>query len=437
MIMRSRIAIGPRRARCDDRRGGTAGELSQGKEAGTGLATLKTPYEEHRPYVLAVLARRCGWLGDDEREAVFHDAYALMLEKEREGTLEPDAMHPHQVRAYLTQTAVNKALDEGKRAERRRTEPIGERALAEPDPGTAPEEATASRMEGATAREIVAELPARRQAVVKLRFFFERSPEEIQRMLHISPRTYRRELERGLRHVADRFELVREGRFCETRRELILAYVAGSADPREAANARTHLANCPGCSHWAAELRRAAEDVAAVIPLPVLLAEPGRIGDAFGAAQDLAGNVAAWIKQQVPGIAARLDPAPLSAGSSARPGTVAALVAGCIAAGGGATYCAVEGVGPVDGLLGGDPPIRAERRPPPPEPSRTPLAPRAVKAKPKPVAREPAPKPEPQPTEEFTPEGGGEPVAESLPSAQSIRSAPAASASTRAGEFGP
>ena len=40
------------------------------------LPDRETPYERHKPAVLVLLRRRCGWLADDEREAVFHDAYA-------------------------------------------------------------------------------------------------------------------------------------------------------------------------------------------------------------------------------------------------------------------------------------------------------------------------------------------------------------------------
>lgn len=85
-----------------------------------GAAVAGASYAEHRQYVLAVLGRRCRWLQPDEREALLHDAYAVMLEKARDGALDLDAMHDLQVRAYLTQTALNKALDEGKRAERTR-----------------------------------------------------------------------------------------------------------------------------------------------------------------------------------------------------------------------------------------------------------------------------------------------------------------------------
>ena len=156
-------------------------------------------YEEHRAYVLAVLARRCGWLGADEHEAIFHDAYAVMLEKACDGRLELAEMHANQVRAYLTRTAIHKALDEGKRAERSRTEPIAELDPAEPELGPRADDAAA-------VRALVDELPRPCRAVIKLRFFLGRTPDEVQAILGLTPRAYRRELERGRRYVYERFE---------------------------------------------------------------------------------------------------------------------------------------------------------------------------------------------------------------------------------------
>ena len=85
-----------------------------------------TPYEQHRSYVLGVVAGRCPWVPRADREAVYHDAYAAMLELENAGRLDADAMHPRQVRAYLAKAAVRKALDERKRAEHRLTVPLTE-----------------------------------------------------------------------------------------------------------------------------------------------------------------------------------------------------------------------------------------------------------------------------------------------------------------------
>jgi RNA polymerase sigma factor (sigma-70 family) len=214
-----------------------------------------SPYEEHRDYVLAVLARRCAWLNREEREDVFHDAYAVFLAKERDGALDLAAMSPQQIRAFLTQTAINKGLDEGKRAGRKRSVPMGDTEFTEPDVGRPPDELVAAGMDSARVREIVAELPDRKQAIVKLRFFFDRTPTEIQRTLGISERAYRRELERAVRYITERYEAVREGSFCDSRKSMVIAFVRGIAGPSRARAAQEHLASCPSCARFAADLR--------------------------------------------------------------------------------------------------------------------------------------------------------------------------------------
>lgn len=412
--------------------------------------TTETSYERNREYVLAVLSRRCGWLAADEREAILHDAYVVLLEKERDGKLDALDLHPNQARAYLVQTAIHKALDDGKRAERKRTEPIGERALETPGSEPAPEDVAERKLDAARVREIIGELPARRQAIVKLRFFFERTPAEIQRMLAISSRVYRRDLERGLRHVADRYGLVKAGAFCESREREIIAFIAGSAEGDEAARAREHLASCPGCAHWAISLRSAARDVATAIPLPALASEPGiggRIAELGSSLRDSIADPIAAAKQHATGLVLRADQGSAGYAATARPGTIAAVVASCLAAGGAATYCVTAGVPePLTSLVaqlndadardpsgdgrGGDgrgevdgteiAPVSIEV-PPPIEPATTPEAatttapPETANPQPAP-APEPEPEPEPQPApeppvEEFAVEGTAAPVA--------------------------
>lgn len=319
------------------------------------LSLVKTPYEQHRGYVLRVLGRRCGWLDAADREAIFHDAYALLLEKQRDGELDPDGMHPHQVRAYLVQTALFKCLDESKRAERKRAQPIGDELLASPDAAPPLEDVLGASFEGARVREIVDELPARRQAIVKMRFFLDRAPAEIQELLGIRERVYRRELERAMRQLAERYELVRDGTFCDSRRSLVMAHVAGIAGPNRAREAQAHLDTCPGCKHWAMQLRDAARQVAGALPLPVLADGGGlmtRTVDGLTALKDQLIGVATSIKQHAVAASARVDASTVGYSSAARPGTVAAAVAGCLALGGGATYCAVEGLpDPVRALI--------------------------------------------------------------------------------------
>jgi RNA polymerase sigma factor (sigma-70 family) len=304
----------------------------------------RSPYEQHRTYILSVLRRRCGWLAPDEHEALFHEAYAVMLEKERDGSLDTAAMRAPQVRAYLLQTALNKALDEGKRAYRKRSEPLDDDALNRADHAAiTPEDLAASSLDSAQMREIVSELSDRQQTIVKLRFFFDRAPEEIQSFLGLTERSYRRELERALRTVSERYALVRDGQFCESRRSVILAYVAGIAGPNRSRDARKHLANCTGCAHWAGQLRTAAQGAAAVIPMPILGDDRHGLARAFEVVRDHASGIVSGIKQHVASAVTRVDP---GAGyvTGARPGAAAAAIAGCLAVGGGATYCAVNGL---------------------------------------------------------------------------------------------
>jgi DNA-directed RNA polymerase specialized sigma24 family protein len=222
------------------------------------LPSATAHYVQQRDYVLGVLARRCPWLDSSDRESLFHDAYTVFLEKQRDGVLDIGVMRPAQIRAYLTQTALNKAMDEGKRAGRRRSVPLDADVfgLDPPHPAPALDEALIARLRDGRVREIVAELPPRQRAVIALRYFLDRAPEDVQRRLAISERVYRRELERAGRYIANRFELVRADTFCETRRSLILAYVSGIAGPRRAAEARRHLANCPGCASFARSVRQ-------------------------------------------------------------------------------------------------------------------------------------------------------------------------------------
>jgi RNA polymerase sigma factor (sigma-70 family) len=425
------------------------------------LLVRKDTYEQNREYVLGVLGRRCRWLDDDDREAALHDAYAVLLEKEREGRLDIAAMHPNQLRAYFTQTAINKALDEGKRADRKRVEPLGERALAEPDPGQAPEELVSESLDSARMGEIVGELPERAQTIVKLRFYFDRTPEEIQDYMRISERVYRRELERAMRRIADVYQLVREDTFCDSRRSLILAYVAGIAGPGRIAKAREHLAACPGCAHWAAELRVAAEKAAALLPLPPITMGEGpftRLAESLAGVRDGLVDAGGAAKQQAGALAARVDAATPQYVAGARPGALAAVVAGCVAVGAGATYCAVEGIsGPLTSVVPIDEkderakpkekprpkPVTAQaapQRPPPvvstieapvskPRRERAPArqrasAPASASAPaPAPAPTSAAPPPAPEPVEEFgfeepvQPAGGGSPSTASAPPA--------------------
>jgi RNA polymerase sigma factor (sigma-70 family) len=309
-------------------------------------------YEQHRAYVLGVLARRCRWLGAEDREAALHDAYAVLLEKQRDGVLDVEAMNEHQIRAYLTQTALNKALSEGQRAYRKTSVALEEGGLEAPDGAIAAEDVLARDWDTARLREIVAELPERQQVVIALRYFFDRSPEEVQHYLGITERVYRREMERAMRTLSARMAEVRDGSFCESRRSLILAYVAGIAGPNRMRDARRHLQSCTGCAAWAFELRHAAREAGAVVPLPVIvgggIVEDGgdrlvALGHGARGLRERLADLLTGGREHATGLAVRADPATGSMLGALRPGTVAAVVAGCLSVGSTATYCVFEG----------------------------------------------------------------------------------------------
>ncbi len=348
--------------------------------------------------MLAVLARRCGWLDPSDREALFHDAYALVLEKEQQGQLDLEQMHERQVRAYLIQTSLNKALDEGKRAERRLTTALDDDAAGQPDVAERLEERVVSAMEGAPVREIVAELPARQQAIVKLRFYFERSPQEVQKLLGMTERTYRRQLERAMKKMAARYELVLSGEWCEDHRSLIIAYVGGLADAEELRLARAHLKGCPGCARMAAELRLATRRTAALLPLPAIPFADGpliRLADGANALRDVATELVHGAARHVASLFSRVDPAAVTYATTARPGALSATLAACVVLGGTTSYCVVEGVpGPLRAALGVEQAASKEdddeREPKPrPEPTPAPATPAVVA----PVPTTPTPAP--------------------------------------------
>jgi hypothetical protein len=220
-------------------------------------------------------------------------------------------MRPPQVRAWLIRTAFRNCLQARRRGYHRHAAPLDEAALNRADPSEDVEE------------------------------------RGVERLLGISPRAYRRELERAFHQLARGYEPVRQGRWCESRRSLVLAYLAGVAGPHRAAEARLHLSSCPACAQMAAQLRETTEQIAALLPMPDAATHHGplaRAAEVLAGLRHHAGELAAGAKQHAAAATARVDPGASQYAAARRPGTVATVVAGCIALGGGATYCAVHGL---------------------------------------------------------------------------------------------
>ena len=363
---------------------------------------------------MGMLASRYRALDAGAREELYHEAWASVLERRRDG------VEIENLRGYLIGAAGNLAAKRvhGADARRRVTfDPTAGPLPAMPSASPSPEEAVLAADEARRLRMLIDELGGAERAVLKLRLDLGLDPPEIRERLGLSERQYRRVAERASRALARQCAEYGSGAWARRKRSLLSACALGVASERQRARAQELLDSDPACRAIMGELRELAGRAAAMLPMPVA-AEPGLL---------------AGVKQHVAAAYVRvMDPTPLA---GARPGAVATVVAGCIAAGGGA-YCAVEGVpGPVKPVLGED--DRADRAEEPAAPMRTapepqaappPVAPQPAEPSPAPPAAPPAQAPPPAPEQEFTP----------APAPAAPPPAPAAPATSGGGsEFGP
>jgi hypothetical protein len=191
---------------------------------------------------------------------------------------------------------------------------------------------------------------------------------EIAERLGVTPRSVKRALERIM--ALGRAELVRlAGHGCGSGERLVSRLAFGLASEHEIRAAQLHLATCPRCGALYERLDLWREKVAALLPIPaVAQAQPRLLERLVHAAADRVPGFdqghrggSGPLREQIFDAAGRLrqhattsyarvtDPTPLA---GVRPGAVAAAVAGCLAVGGGATYCVERGVDPIRGLSG-------------------------------------------------------------------------------------
>jgi RNA polymerase sigma factor (sigma-70 family) len=284
---------------------------------------------------------------------------------------------------------------------------------------------------------------------------------------------------------------IEAGEECDRFAPTLAALVGGTASADALLELRPHIRNCPACRATVRELHATRLGrLAALWPLPALVAPlrwvAGRLRDGGRATDDVTagpgelrpldgvadiydrmapielpsagagqarsrlaewslqrgGEAVASVKQHAAGLYSRaVDPTPLA---GVRPGAAAAAVAGCLALGGGTTYCVSQNVDPIGGLAHVVAPApdrkpadraRKERRAqkrqsvtPVVTPAPTPIAtptPLPTEPSPQPTAQ-PTPRPTPEPTPPPTPEDEYEP----LGTAAAASTAPRSSAQT-------
>jgi RNA polymerase sigma factor (sigma-70 family) len=275
---------------------------------------------------------------------------------------------------------------------------------------------------------VLARLDERQRQIAALHSHGCRRP-EIARHLGITQRSVKRALERIM--ALSRAELVRRaGNGCGSGERLVSRLAFGLAGEREIREAQLHLATCPRCGAMYERLDLWREKVAALLPLPAIAHTQPRLiervahtvadhlprpGGDSGTLRNHVLEAGARLKQQATVTAARVaDPTPMA---GVRPGAVAAAVAGCLAIGGGATYCLQRGVDPVRAVGAAHratptptpTPQRRTRVSPTPSPAATPastpLPTVAATHKPQPIVATATPNPTatPAPQEEYEP----------------------------------
>jgi DNA-directed RNA polymerase specialized sigma24 family protein len=221
-------------------------------------------------------------------------------------------------------------------------------------------------------REVASSLSEERRRIFSLWAVGQRRP-EIAAELGLSERSVKRGLLEIMREAREVLA-TRAGGGCEEGEPLVLRLACGLAETAEAVRARAHLDRCGRCSAFAEQLDEWQRKAGALLP-PVAaeVASPGVVGRVVGRVGDTISSVrrhvldgGAQIKQQaaVTGYTrTTADPTPLT---GIRPGAVAAVVAGCLAIGTGATYCAQQGVDPLgaaENLIAGTQPEPKEEEP--------------------------------------------------------------------------
>ncbi len=275
-------------------------------------------------------------------------------------------------------------------------------------------------------REVSSSLSGRRREILALWGSGLKRP-EIAALLGIGERAVKRDL-LAIMEEARAVVARRSGGGCEIGEPLVLRAACGIAAGVEVEEAHLHLSRCERCAEFSERLDAWRQKAGALLPAPAAPAaveqvSPGllgrighRVADGISSAKRQALGGGAGLRQQAAtGTYSRaIDPTPLA---GVRPGAVAAVVAGCIAVvGGGATYCAQNGVDPLGAaanLIAG-----TQESEPPPSPAPTEATePAPVVPSPTPVTEEAVGQPtEPtQPETTYTPEAKSEPEPEPQP----------------------
>jgi RNA polymerase sigma factor (sigma-70 family) len=322
--------------------------------------SLEREYERCRGVVMGMLGKRFPRFDEDERLAIYHDAWARVLSKRERGE------EIESLRAYLLATCSAEALNIVSKG-RRPTPVAPDEPLftSLPDEGPSLEEHVLVKDQARLARDLIGTLDRRQRDVLKLRWDLQLDGAEIRAALGLSRRQYQRIAEEGAAEIAKRVEQLTDGTWSRKQRSLLTACLVrvtvdgeeseGIASEGQRREAQRLLQSDPHVAALFAEVSGSLRRAAALLPLPLLLPlslegpSTSLVTSVAAHLRDLLSSLADTIRQQATSVYIRAaDPTLLT---SPRPGTLVATLAGCVAVGGGAfgAYDAVskQPVGPV------------------------------------------------------------------------------------------
>lgn len=273
-----------------------------------------------------------------------------------------------ELRRYVLSAVANQASRELRRRGRRPTAPI-EAASLVPDSADLPDQLATRAENDRLTRDVLASLPQRRRAVMMFRYGLELAPEEVCEAVDgLSPRAYRKEVNRGVKEVADKLRMVEAGEWCEERAPLLQAFASGTADGEERRQAERHLAHCRPCAAYVGELGGRLHELGSALAVGTAMGtavagSPGigeRLGASLERARELVLNLVGRVGDAAEPVAANVagTGAAGSAGAAGVAGAMAKLgaigtagktLAACLAVGAAATTCVATGVLPTTG----------------------------------------------------------------------------------------
>jgi RNA polymerase sigma factor (sigma-70 family) len=240
-------------------------------------AELAREYDEHRDAVLAMLA--ADFPREPDREGLYHEAWVELLALEARGETVRNR------RALLKKIAWRRAADAAKKRRPDTLDPSSPALTAAADGDPLPDEQAQLRLDADALRLVVEALNEQQAAVLKLRFDQELSAREVQERLGIGEKRLEAIVTAAYKKIALQLAIDDGGqsRWVRRQRSLLLACELGIASARQRRRAQAMVDRDPACRAMLHAMRTGLGDVAAVLPMPVLVEDHERLRRVAGA----------------------------------------------------------------------------------------------------------------------------------------------------------